>query len=163
MPEFKISLSWRHRITPSGILMCCITDSCWKSMCTTHITHSSGVRAWLWSRLGDTQLCRIRCLFVWRYIPAAGLHKPGAVSTECRYPRSPFLNLHGLSRVFKIPVMGFVGRKVKDLSLFKINLRDKSAEDRTVLFVSYLFQLWRNVARNVAAFFWFAVQQLCLV
>jgi len=49
--------------------------------------------------------------------------------------------------------MGFVGRKGKDLSLFKINLWDKSAEDWTVLFVSYLFQLWRNVARNVAAFF----------
>jgi hypothetical protein len=69
------------------------------------------------------------CLFVCRYIPAAGLRKPGTVSTEYRYPRSPFLNLHGLSRVFKIAVMGFVGRKGKDLSLFKINLRDKSAED----------------------------------
>jgi hypothetical protein len=44
--------------------------------------------------------------------------------------RSPFLNLHGLSRAYRIPVKGFLWReKKKDLLVFKINLSEESEED----------------------------------
>jgi hypothetical protein len=76
-------------------------------------------------------------------------HKTHLLSTY----RSSFLNSHGLSRAYMIPVKGFVSReRKKDLSLLKINLSEESEEDWTILFVLSSSLTFSNCSRKFQGF-----------